>query len=202
MNLDTHYGLRFYGPCTGQQCAYGFPGIRLFLQNGHNTYFSGSSFAASILIPGMNFTCDGTITRVTVGGVMRSGNQTMKLKFRIWKKNATEPGIYHRSGKAIALALSNNMCKNRRCTLQIMGRKQISVEPGDILGIEVPPRDDADFELHSVSAPGLTNYIFRGTNLHSRVDLNDSIREIEVQPLILFGIRWRYPGIIIIIYII
>ena len=153
---------------------------------------------ASILIPGMNFTCDGTITRVTVGGMRRSGNQTMKLKFRIWKKNATEPGIYHRSGKAIALAVNSIMCKIRRCTLQLMGVKQISVEPGDILGIEVPPHDDADFELHSVPAPGLTNYIFRDTNLRSRVDLDDSIREIEVQPLILFGIRWRDSGIIII----
>ena len=90
------------------------------------------------------------------------------------------------------------MCKNRRCTLQLMGRKEISVERGDILGIEIPPSDVANFELHSVPAPGLINYIFRGTNLHSRVDLNDSIREIEVQPLILFGIRWRDSGIIII----
>ena len=132
---------------------------------------------------------------------MRLGNQTMKLKFRIWKKNATEPRIYHRSGKEIVLARNNNnvMCKNRRCTLQLMGRKEISVERGDILGIEIPPSDVANFELHSVPAPGLINYIFRGTNLHSRVDLNDSIREIEVQPLIMFGMRWRDPGIIIII---
>ena len=147
----------------------------------------------------MNFTCDGTITRVTVGGVILSGNQTMKLKFRIWKENTTEPRIYHRSGKEIVLAVNSNMCKSRRCTVQLTGVKQISVEPGDILGIEVPPHDDTDFELHSVPAPGLTNYIFRCTNLRSRVDLNDSIREIEIQPLIMFGIRWRDPGIVIII---
>ena len=45
-----------------------------------NNYFSGRPFAASILIPGMNFTCDGTITNVTVGGVMRSGNQKNEIK--------------------------------------------------------------------------------------------------------------------------
>ena len=166
-----------------------------------DTYFNDSSYAASILIPGMNFTCADTITRVSVGGMILSGNQKMKLKLRIWKKNATEPGIYHRSGKTIVLARNNVMCNtsNRRCTLQLMGGKQISIEPGDILGIEIPPSDMANFQLHSVPAPGLTNHIFRGTNLHSMVDLNDSIREIEVQPLIMFGMRWRDPGIIIII---
>ena len=81
---------------------------------------------------------------------------------------------------------------------QLMREKQILVEPGDILGIKVPTSEHADFELHSVPAHGLTNYIFRGTNLRSRVDLNDSIREIEVQPLIMFGMRWRDSGIIII----
>ena len=101
----------------------------------------------------------------------------MTLKLHIWKEDATELGIYHRSGKAIALAVNSTLCKIRRCTLQLMEQKQILVEPGDILGIEIPPSDVANFVLHSVPAPGLTNYIFRDINLHSRVDLiNDSIR--------------------------
>ena len=143
---------------TDQQCAYGFPTQDEFRPNVSRD--ERGYFGRSRLIPGMNFTCNGTITRVIVGGVMRSGNQK-KLKLHIWKEDATEPGIYHRSGKAIVLALSNNMCngQNRRCTLQLMGGEQISVEPGDILGIEVPPSDDADFELHSVPMPGLMNYV-------------------------------------------
>ena len=196
--LSIYMALNFYvHACTGQQCAYGMP----FPQSGRTTYFMGRPFAASILIPGMNFTCDGTITRVTVGGVMRPGRNKLHIKFCIWKENSTEPGIYHKSRKAIVLALNQNMCneQDRQCMLQLMGEKQISVEPGDILGIELPRHNDADFELHLVSAPGLTNYIFRGTNLLSTVDLSDSIMEIEVQPLIMFGMRSRDSGIIIII---
>ena len=193
-----HYGLRFYGPCTGQQCASGFPCMP-FPQSGRNTYSSGRSFAASILIPGMNFTCDGTITRVTVGGMRRSGKNKKKLKLRVWKENATEPGIYHRSGKAIALALNNNMCneKKKRCTLQLlMEEKQISVEPGDLLGIEVPRSNAADFELDSVPMPGLMNYIFR-SNQHSMVNLSDRMDVIEEQPLIMFRLNRGDSGTII-----
>jgi hypothetical protein len=142
----------------------------------------------------MKFTCNGTITNVTVGGMMRSGkNQKMKLLLRIWKENATEPGIYHKSEGTIVLALNNmTLCnkQNKQYICQLMGRKQVSVEPGDILGIEVPPSDAADFGLHSVSVPGpMTNYIFKGTNLPSTVNLCKRINEIEVRPLIMFGIN-------------
>ena len=115
----------------------------------------------------------------------------MRLKLRIWKENATEPGIYHRSGKEIVLARNNNnvMCRNRRCTLQLMEKKQISVEPGDILGIEIPPSDVANFQLHSVRAPGLTNYIFKTTDLPSTVNLCKRIGEIKMRPLIMLGIN-------------
>ena len=151
----------------------------------------------------MNFTCNGTITKVTVGGVMRSGNRKMKpVRIKFWKESAIESGIYYKYQKTIVLALKKNMCnkQDEQCMFRLDCEKQISVEPGDILGIEVPQQSDADFELHSVSAPGQTNYIFRGNNLPSIVDLNDSIREIEVQPLIMFGMR--DPGTIIIIIII
>ena len=191
--------IRFYGPCTGQQCASGFPGMPFPQLSGRNTYFSGRSFAVySILIPGMNFTCDGTITRVIVGGMRRSGKNKKKVKLCIWKENATEPGIYHRSGKAIALALNNNMCneRNRRCTLQLMEEKQISVESGDLLGIEVPRSNAADFELNSVPMPGLMNYIF-SSNQHSMVNLSDRMDVIEEQPLIMFRLNRRDSGTII-----
>ena len=147
----------------------------------------------------MNFTCNGTITNVIVGGVMRGKQRMKSVRIKFWKESTIEPGIYHESQKTIVLALNKNMCnkQDRQCMFRLMGKKQISVEPGDILGIEVPQQNDADFELHSVSAPGLTNYIFRGTNLRSRVDLDDSIMEIEVQPLIMFGMRSRDSGILL-----
>ena len=174
----------------GPQCADGFPDPMHFRNDlDRSSYFSDSrSFAASILIPGMKFTCNANITNVTVGGMRRNGRFLDSMKLCIWKENATKPGVYHKSGKTIVLEL-NNMCnrQNRPCTLQLMGRNQISVERGDILGIELPPSEDADFELHSVPAPPLTNYIFKATDLPSTVDLRKRIGETKEIPLIMFG---------------
>ena len=149
------------------------------------------------LIPGMNFTCNGKITNVTVGGQMLTGKKpNQRIKLHIWKENATEPGVYHKTEKTILLAL--NMCNRKkkleRYTCRITRVKQVSVEPGDILGIEVPPRNATDFHLYSVSAPGLTNYIFDGTDLPPTVNLCDRIDETEVQPLIMLGITRMDQG--------
>ena len=165
-------------------------------QNDHDTYFSGRSVTASysILIPGMNFTCDDTITRVTVGGVILLGNQTMKL--RIWRETAanTRKKMYRKSDKIIDLVpdiceYENNSQYTKTC--QLMDGNEISVGRGDILGIELPPSKDADFELHSVPAPPLMNYIFEGTNLSPMVNLNDRPRSdiIQMTPLIFIMLR-------------
>ena len=139
-------------------------------------------------IPGMNFTCRGRITGVTVAGELRDGSQGMKL--HIWEKDGNESGIYQSSGHKVLL--SPDMCEYDNSTkifdCRIPRMMQISVEPGDILGIELPRRNDADFELYSVSEPdlepGLTNYIFK-RNLPSTVDLCNRINENpSLQPLI------------------
>jgi hypothetical protein len=171
---------------TGQECAVGFPGPMQFQTDhgtGRSTYFSNRSVAASILIPGMTFTCDATITRVTVGGVVQSGkNQSIKLC--IWKKK--DQMTYYKSEEIIVL--TSNICDYDENEIQYscqlkMGGKQISVERGDILGIELPSSDDTDFELHSVPA-GLKNFIFEDTNF-TTIDLRNKSKEIKVRPLII-----------------
>ena len=175
---------------TGPWCADGFPNPMMQFRDRSTSYFSGRSVADSysVLIPGMKFTCNAKITRVIVGGVRRSGNERMKL--RIWKENATRPRIYHKSEEIIDLI--PDICdydnSNGRYVCRLMGRNQISVEPGDMLGIELPPSEDADFELYSVPAPLLLNYIFEGTNLSSMVNLCKRIGEINMRPLIMVRI--------------
>lgn len=178
------------GRATDQGCVYDFPTMDEFRPNVSRD--ERSYFGYSRLIPGMNFTCNGKIKKVTVGGVMRSVNKRMKpVRIKFWKESAIEPGIYHKSEKTIVLMINNDMCneQNRQCMFQLMGKNRISVEPGDILGIEVPPRNMANFELHSVPAPGLTNYIFNDTNpvdLYNRT--NETVIEVQLQPLIMLRI--------------
>ena len=148
------------------------------------------------LIPDMNFTCSGTIERVIVAGIRRKDNQT-PMRLQIWRpeNTLTEDGIrYHRVKN---IALSSSICKMFKtirmlrdinnstimvyeCTLK--KNIQILVEPGDILGIGLPPERKANFELYSVTESRLTSYIFeRG---HDSIHLSNRTSETTVQPLI------------------
>lgn len=150
------------------------------------------------LVPNMNFTCRGKITRVMMVGKLRNGTQGMKL--HIWRKDGNENGIYQRSGREVRLSPdicteSENSTTLFNCQLPKM--MQVSVEPGDILGIELPPQNLAAFEPYSVSEPGLTNYIFRYNQLSSTIDFCSAFnRSPAFQPLVTVMIRMKKsPGI-------
>ena len=77
-----------------------------------------------------------------------------------------------------------------QCTLKENFR--VEVQAGDILGLELPPTDDQDFEVHFTSASGgPVNYVFQGQVLSS-VELADREREMEDQPQI--NITLAPPG--------
>ena len=135
------------------------------------------------LLPGMNFTCNGNVSEVRVAG-MRRQNGKQRVKLHIWKENTTEHGIYHKSEQEIVLPSS--ICR-RNDTIMTMYICRLPmhmwmVEPGDILGIELPSRRDTNFELYFTESR-LTNYIFR-RNLPSTIDLCSRISEMAAQPLI------------------
>ena len=153
----------------------------------------------------MNFTCSGTIEKVSVVGVRQSGNKRMKLQ--VWRPdNGTR---YHRVN---SIELSSSVCKmwkkrgmvhddinKYECTLK--NNEQISVNSGDILGIKLPPRHNVNFELYSVTESGLTNYIFEqdhfsiidhGTS--ASTDLCNRTKEITAQPLIRIEVKSSKPG--------
>lgn len=126
------------------------------------------------LIPDMNFTCSGTIEKVTVAGIRHKDNQT-PVRLQIWRpeNTLTEDGIRYRRVKNIELSssickmfkmtrmlrdINNNTIPVYECTLK--KNMQILVEPGDILGIGLPPERKANFELYSVTESRLTNYVF------------------------------------------
>ena len=138
------------------------------------------------LIPGMNFTCNGTITRVIVAGEKRpNGNRAMKLN--VWRED--ENGLFYKSEQEIVL--SSSICDklenfNRAFNCQLPKRMRVSVGPGDILGIEQPPQNTAIFELYSVFEPSLPNYIFRRNLPSTCIDLSSmhSVLANSMQPLI------------------
>ena len=158
------------------------------------------------LIPGMNFTCNGTITGMTVVGEKQSnGGQRMKLS--VWREN--ESGFYC---KAEEFFLSPDKCNkvenySKVFNCQLPVNMKVSVGPGDILGIELPHQNLANFELYSVPESGLTNYIFYGRNhnFFHAIDLSmhtgRTLATSNTQPLIIMRVDRGMYIIIILLHL-
>ena len=116
------------------------------------------------LFPDLKFGCNGTIVRMVVAVDNKHGQHSPKLQ--IWREDKAQTGIYYRQGAEIQIIDDNPACiRDRRsrdvfrCTLNEMFH--ISVQPGDILGLELPPRNDVDFDIYFIPG-GPTSYIFEG----------------------------------------
>ena len=126
------------------------------------------------LIPEMNFVCNGTITGYTA--VLRprtlSGDQLQNPNIQVWRKNTSQFGyyVYHKTSPDIAIdsalcidgltQLGTEVSSGREvlhCNLNRSTRA--SVQAGDILGLELPARNNNDQAFARVSS-GPTNYVF------------------------------------------
>ena len=126
------------------------------------------------LFPGMKFGCSGTIVGVTA--VIWESNRSQRPKLQIWRENGTQSGLYHKiTPRDIEIRNFNPPCYQKtftnrilRCTLR--EDLHISVQPGDFLGLEIPPINSDDLEIY-FKAGGPTNLVFQG-QLGSTVDLS------------------------------
>ena len=134
----------------------------------------------------MKFTCDGIITQFIIGGVPRPGAQDPRIQ--IWRKSPNRCGAYFKPLPDIPL--NANAC-NESIKLFSQGMFQcslletfsIQVQPGDILGLELPPTNNESFEIRFNSG-GPTNYVFP-YQIYFAVDLsNAEASEVQEQPQI------------------
>ena len=132
----------------------------------------------TIIIPGMNFTCSG-IYRITgwrVVGIGRSVEQPQYPKLQIWRQNAstTCSEIYHKSGQEITFNCRQPNGSLNSSRIWISANSSVgvhdcnfvnpyyaSVQPGDILGLVLLPRNREGFTLFFLSSPntGPIHYI-------------------------------------------
>ena len=138
---------------------------------------------------------------VTVTGMLKRGDQRKPIKLQTWRpENATEYGRYHQVN---SIELPSNVCKMDKLKKMMFQQTDIQfseyvcalkndvqmlVEPGDILGLEIPTKPNANFELYSLTESGLTNYIFERTRdlQLSTIDLCNRTNEttVTVLPLV------------------
>ena len=137
--------------------------------------------SVTILIPEMNFTCSGTVVGFTVGGVEMNRKEDPLIQ--IWRENLSHPnqGVYY---KTVAdITINRTVCENglsrepqaRVFYCNLSESFHVSVEPGDILGLEIPPLNNDDFLVFFAdTTKGPLNYVFDGQLLASPISLSNA----------------------------
>ena len=135
--------------------------------------------SVTILIPEMNFTCSGTVVGFTVGGWQVNGEEDPLIQ--IWRENLSHPTQLHKT--AADIPINGTVCENGlvkepeisvfHCNLS--ESFQVSVQPGDILGLKIPPRKDDDFVvLFADTTKGPLNYVFDSQLVASPISLSNA----------------------------
>ena len=129
------------------------------------------------LFPNLRFGCNGTIVRMIVAVMNRRGSGVPKIQ--TWRESKDHRGVYYKPGPDIPIIDDSSVCVRHRrsdrifrCTLN--ETFQVSVQPGDILGLELPPENDEDFDIYLKSGgPMPLNYVFEG-KLNSTVNISEA----------------------------
>ena len=179
-------------------CIHGFPELPASDVDGR---IGKSNTTVSVLIPEMNFTCHNvTLASFTVTGAIPRGQQNPAIQ--IWRENSSQSGLYYKIGRSIPIhkpgSSSQNVCANG--TIRIASRTylcilnpefQVHVQSGDILGLEIPPTTDDNFEVYFING-GPMNYVFQG-NLPPTVNLSSNRSLVQQFPQVSFDITTGIP---------
>ena len=192
MSQSAEHILTRLVPNTGGkcQCVDGFPERLGSAARGNNARI------VTLILPDMKFTCNGRIVEFTVAGVRQGGAQDPKIQ--VWRENITQPGAYYKPNPDIPVNTSvcdgglQQLSTNNRLFHCKLGSRapQVSVQAGDILGIELPPTKEDEFVLWFTrpidKGSRAITYLFEG-QLPSTVELSNTgtyINKVQEQPQI------------------
>ena len=134
--------------------------------------------ATTVLLPNLMFGCSGTIVRLTIAVAHNYDSGQLEQsapKIQIWKETES----LYKSGPEIPI--SNSSCVDMtlnegilQCTLNEAAR--VSVQPGDILGVEIPPiaADHNGYEILFNASSESTAHIFQQRQPSSTVNLTQN----------------------------
>ena len=146
----------------------------------------------------MNFTCHGTIVGwIVTGERVQSGNQYPE--FQVWRADPSRGSdYYYNPGQDIPVNPEGSACEivTKTCgqifQCRLRADYQVSVRPGDVLGVELPQTTVSGFHLYFISIPGTQDHYIYREQLQSSVDISSHlIRQLDDQLLISLEIE---PG--------
>ena len=177
-------------------CIRGFPEIPVAEVGGYGV----NGTIVGLIIPEMNFTCNQTrLAGFTFSGKDQRKGEEQDPMIQIWRENGCQLGTYYRTGPPIPIHFpgdnSRKVCADGAIKLKMISRTywcilredfQITIQPGDILGLELPSPSDDDFELFFTSG-GPTNLVFHQP-LNTTVNLSNHGEEVQQKPQITFSL--------------
>ena len=166
----------------------------------------------TILIPKMRFTCDDTISiaeLTVVGKLIENGTSNPTLQ--LWRQRNERYRLRRGSSNMIELNPIECECCSRlnvseseeldlvQCTFPRTNTNDIQVQPGDIIGIEIPPKANTSFEIYFSNSTATNLLFFQGqytarNNDNNRVSLSENNMNISKQPQIKLKIHVLTPG--------
>ena len=156
-------------------CTSGFPTVN---SSDGESGQGAENEATTRLYPNLRFGCRGRVVRLIVAVVDRTNGQQIP-KLQIWRQNKTDPAIYFKTTFDIPVVNNESVCARRnhkggifRCSLN--ETYQASVQPGDFLGMELPPSNDVDLDIKFKTSkePFSPVYMFEG-RLNSTVNISE-----------------------------
>ena len=160
------------------QCTSGFPDINSSEETAAKEY--NNLMMTTNLFPHLRFGCTGKIVRMEVASSTGKNKQQSPL-IQVWRENGTQSGLYYKPGPDIPI--DRSVCARRppsgkvfRCTLK--ENFQVSVQPGDILGLELPPSSNIRF-----TSDGPAYYVFEG-QLNTTANTSEATNEASDLPQI------------------
>ena len=143
------------------------------------------------IIPAISFTCSGTVTGWRAAGEIRDAGSAMTNSvLSIWRERNSGSGTYDRiSGSRIELGICGTQdpapsVMNNINIYECILPKTVSVQPGYIVGIELPPQQESKFRLYFNSQGGQTNHVFDGRGTTFSLSQAISSEETSDQPQI------------------
>ncbi len=130
---------------TGDGCTQGFPSNTQVASLTRQCSSScerdtGSSSGSTYIVPGMTFTCAGSITRWMAGGVPRYNGFDAVPKLEIWRESSPSSSLYNLVEEISLLECNGVSNKGTEIESNLYGcslNTAVPVQPGDILGVHL-----------------------------------------------------------------
>lgn len=140
--------------------------------------------AFTVLIPDMKFTCTGTVVKWRAAGVIDYSG-TVNAMVGIWRRQNGRTRTYDKIATielGICGRVNSTLVTGTRNVYECVLPRPMSVQQGDIAGIEIARLPDYRFGLHIVTDVGSTNYVFRRMSQIATATLSDSDLLFTAQP--------------------